>query len=66
MAFPPLEISDHVIVSVFIDFSSNSKGNSLSYDMAFNYSHDDWDSLCDLLRSVSWEDIFKLGASPAA
>ena len=66
MAFPPLEISDHVIVSVFIDFSSNSKGNSLSYDMAFNYSHDDWDSLCNHLRSVPWEDTFKLGASPAA
>ena len=64
MAFPPLEISDHVIVSIFIDFSSNSEGNSFSYDIAFNYSHDDWDSLCGHLRSVPWEDIFKLGASP--
>ena len=31
-------------------------------------SHADWDGLCDCLRDVQvlWEDIFKLGASPAA
>ena len=31
-------------------------------------SHADWDGLCDCLRDVLvlWEDIFKLGASPAA
>ena len=30
------------------------------------YSQIDWDSLCDQLRDVPWEDIFKLGASAAA
>ena len=31
--------------------------------MASDYSHADWDGLCDHLRDVPWEDIFKLGAS---
>ena len=32
----------------------------------WNYSKAGWDGLCDHLRDVPWEDIFKLGASPAA
>ena len=31
--------------------------------MAYDYSCADWDSLCDHLRDVPWEDIFKLSAS---
>ena len=31
-----------------------------------DYSLADWDSLCDHLRDVPWEDILKLGASAAA
>ena len=34
--------------------------------MAYDYSHADWDGLCDHLRDVPWEDIFKLSASAAA
>ena len=34
--------------------------------MAYNYSRADWDGLCNPLRDVPWEDIFKLGASAAA
>ena len=34
--------------------------------MAYDYSHADWDGLCDHLRGVPWEDIFKLSASAAA
>ena len=34
--------------------------------IAFNYSCADWNGLCDHLRDVPWEDIFKLGASGAA
>ena len=26
----------------------------------------DWDGLCDHLRDVPWEDVFKLGASDTA
>ena len=66
MAFPPLGNSDHVVVSVSIDFPINSKQDTLFHCMAYNYSHADWDGLCDHLRDVSWEDIFKLGASAAA
>ena len=66
MAFPPLGNSDHVVVTVSIDFPSNSKRDVLFYQIAFEYSHADWDSLCDNLRDVSWKDIFKLSGSAAA
>ena len=39
---------------------------SLFHDIAYDYSCADWDCLCDHLRDVPWEDIFKLGASAAA
>ena len=65
MAFPPLGNSDHVAVSVFIDFPTNSQHNAPFHCMAYDYSCADWDGLCDHLRDVSWEDIFKLGASAA-
>ena len=38
----------------------------LFHRIANDYSHADWDGLCDHLRDVPWEDIFKLGASAAA
>ena len=66
MAFPPLENSNHVVVSVSIDFPSNSQQDAPFHRIAYDYSHADWDGLCDHLRDVLWEDIFKLGASTAA
>ena len=54
--------SDHVGVSVSIDFPSNLLFHCIVYD----YSCADWDGLCDHLRDVPWDDIFKLGASAAA
>ena len=66
MAFPPLENSDHVFVSVSIDCPSNSEWYALFVPIAYDYSCVDWDSLCDHLRDVLWEDIFKLGTSAAA
>ena len=66
MAFFPLGNSDHVGFSVSIDFSSNSQRDAPFHRLAYGYSHADWDSLCDHLRDVPWEDIFKLGASAAA
>ena len=60
MAYPPLENSDHVVVSVSIDFPINSKQDTLFHHMAY------WDDLRDHLRDVPWEDIFKLSASAAA
>ena len=53
MAFPPLGNSDHV-VSVSIDFPSNSQYNALFHCIAYDYSCTDWDHLCDPLRDVPW------------
>ena len=66
MAFAPLGNFDHHVVSVSIDFLSNSKRNATFYRIANDYSCVYWDSLCDHLRDVSWEDIFKPGASAAS
>ena len=65
MAFPPMGNSDHVVVSVSIDFPSNSQRDAPFHRIAYDYSRADWDGLRDHLRDVSWEDIFKLGASAA-
>ena len=64
MALPPLRNSDHVVVSVSIDFPSTQ--NRMPRFIAYDYSRADWDGLHDHLRDVPWEDIFKLGASAAA
>ena len=66
MAFPPLGNSDHVVASVSIDFPINSKQDTPFHRVAHDYSRADWDGLCDHLRDVPWEDIFKLSASAAA
>ena len=66
IAFPPLGNSDHVAVSVFIDFPVNSKQDTPFHRMTYDYSHADWDGLRDHLRGVPCEDIFKLSASAAA
>ena len=66
MAFPSSENSDHVVVSVSIDFPVNSKQDTLFHRVAYDYSRADWDGLRDHLRDVPWEDIFKLSASAAA
>ena len=63
IAFPPLENSDHVVVSASIDFPSNSESDAPFHCIAYDYSRVDWDSLYDHLRDVPWEDIFKLSAS---
>ena len=66
MALSPLGNSDHVVVAVSVDFSSNSQGYAPFYRIAYDYSHADWDGLRDDLRDVPWQDIFKLSASAAA
>ena len=57
---------DHVVVSVSIDFPTNSQQDAPFHRIAYDYSRFDWDGLCDDLRDVPWEDIRKLGASAAA
>ena len=63
MAFPPLENSDHVVVSVSIDFPSNSQLDVPFHRIAYDYSRAGWDGLRDHLIDVPWEDIFKIGAA---
>ena len=65
MAFPLLGNSDHVVVSVSIDFPTNSQQDAPFHRIAYDYSRADWDGLRDHLRDVPWEDIFKLSASAA-
>ena len=65
-AFPPLANSNHVLVSVSIDFRSDSKWDAPFHRRDYDYSRADWDSSCDHLRDVPWEDIFKLSASAAS
>ena len=66
IVLPPLGNSDHVVVSVSIDFPSNSQWNALFHHIAYDYSCADCDSLHDHLRDVPREDIFKLSTSAAA
>ena len=66
MTFPPLGNSDHVAVSVSINFPSNSQWNALLFCIACDYYCAGWDALCDHLRDVPWENILKLSASAAA
>ena len=65
MAFISLGNSD-LVVSVSIDFPTNSKWDVLFHGIVYDYSCADWDSLCDYLSDFPWEDVFKLSASGAA
>ena len=66
MAFPPLGNSDHIVFLVSIDFPINLKQDIPFHRVAYDYSRAEWRGLCDHLRDVLWENIFKLSASTAA
>ena len=66
MVFPPLGNSDHVVVSVSIDFPLNSERHSPFHRITYDYSCAHSDGHRDHLRDVPWEDIFELSASAAA
>ena len=57
MAFPPMGNSDHVVVSVSIDFPPNSQQDALFHPIAYDCSCADWDGHRDHLRDVPWEDV---------
>ena len=65
MASPPLGNSNHVVVSVSIDFPINSNQDALFHCIAYDYSRVEWNGLRNHLRDVQWDDIFKLKASAA-
>ena len=58
--FPVLANSDHVVVSVSIDFTSNSQRDAPFHRLAYDYSCADWDGLRDHLRDVPWEEVLLL------
>ena len=66
MAFPPLGNSDQVFVSVSIDFPSYFQQDPPFHRIIYDYSCVDWDGVCDHLRNLLSDDIFKLSASAAA
>ena len=66
MAFPLLGNSGHVVIPVSIDFPINSKQDAPFHCVAYDYFCADCYGLCDHLRDLSLEDIFKLSASAAA
>ena len=49
------------VVSVSIDFPSNSKEDAQFYGIAYDYNCADWDDVCDHLRDNPQKSIFKLG-----
>ena len=61
----PLGKSAHAIVSVSIDFPTNSKWDAPFHCIAYYYFCADWDSLHDHFRDVQWEDIFRLSTFAA-
>ena len=65
MASRPLENSDHVVISVSIDFLTNSQRDAPFYHKAYDYFCAEWYGFRDNLRDGPWED-FNLGASTAS
>ena len=55
MAFPPLGNSDHVVVSVSIDFPSYSQWDPCFHCIAYGYSSADWGGLHDYLRDAPYD-----------
>ena len=53
-----------MLSSVSINFPK-LKRRWLFHCMTYDYSCADWDGLCDYLRDVPWEEIFKLDTSAA-
>ena len=55
--------SDHVVVSVSIDSPSNLQQDAPFHCVPYNHSCTESDRLCDHLRDIPWQGIFKLKAS---
>ena len=67
MLFPPLGNSDHVVVSVSINFPIKSKRDAPFHHIAYDYSRVLIGMVfVIILGDVPWEDIFKFSATAAA
>ena len=56
VASPPLGNSDHVAVSISIDFPPNSQPDASFHCLAYDYSRADSDGLRHHLGDVPWEE----------
>ena len=56
VASPPLGNSDHVVVSISIDFPPNSQPDASFHCLAYDYSRADSDGLRHHLGDVPWEE----------
>ena len=65
VAFPLFVHLNHVVISVPIDFSRNSKRNTLFHCRAYDYCCPDWDSLQVYMRDVPMKDVFNIDTSAA-
>lgn len=55
----PLDYSGQVQVSVDITFSSTiTQELSIKHGNLFSYLPIDWNTFCDFLRDIQWNDIF--------
>ena len=63
VVLPPLGNCDYVVVSVSIEFSLNSKEDAPFHSSTYEICYASWNSLYYYLRNVSWENIFKIGAT---
>ena len=55
-----------ILIMLFSQFPLTFHQDALFHHITYGYSCADWGSLCDHLRDVPWEDIFKLSASAVA
>ena len=53
--FPLLGNSDHVVVSISIDFPSSPQWDAPFHRIAYDYSRADWGSVRDHLRDIPWD-----------
>ena len=49
-----------MLLSQFLLTFHHSQWDALFHRIAYDYSGADWDGLCDHLRGILWDDIFKL------
>ena len=66
MAFPPLGNSDHVVVSVSIDFPSNSQRDAPFHRIVYDCSCADWNGLHDHLYQKNKSPDSKVKSSQAS
>ena len=61
-----MENSEHGVALLSMDFPSYLQRDASFHCTAYYYSRAAWDGLCDHLRDLLWDDVFKLSASAGA